>query len=123
MTLFKSNKNRNNKGSDQKRRNKETKYVWLASSKAIFLIVGEPKESKYSYGVPIIPLFGYYKSDGKRYTAKELSDYYVVLNVPKDADIDDLKGKRLVIIGFDEDEVYIEKGVEDEKEEKKGDGK
>jgi len=31
-----------------------------------------------------------------------------VLNVSKDADIDELKGKRLAVIGFDESEVLIE---------------
>jgi len=87
--------------------------------KAIFLVTGEPRESKYSYGIPIIPLHGYYRSNGKSYTAKELSDYFVVLNVPKDADIDELKGKRVVILGYDEDALYIDENndegeVEDE---------
>ena len=103
---------------------KKVKYVWLSSHKAIFIITGEPRESKYSYGVPIIPLHGYYRSDGKSYTAKELSDYFVVLNVPKDADIDELKGKRVVILGYDEDALYIDENndegeVEDEGGEEK----
>jgi hypothetical protein len=95
---------------------KKVKYVYLSSKKAIFIITGEVKESKYSYGVPIIPLHGYYKADGKRYTAKELSDYYVVLNLPKDADIDGLKGKKVVILGYDKDELYIDENDEGEEE-------
>ncbi len=123
MALFKPKKKGDKKDNGSTKQKKETKYVWLVSNKAAFLITGEPKESKYSYGVPIIPLFGYYRSDGKRYTAKELSDYYIILNLPKDANLDELKGKKLVILGFDEDEVYIGKEEEDEKEEEKEDGK
>ena len=123
MALFKPKKKGDKKDNEPAKQKKETKYVWLLSNKAVFLVTGDPKESKYSYGVPIIPLFGYYRSDGKRYTAKELSDYYVILNLPKDANLDELKGKRLVVLGFDEDEVYIEKEEEDEKEEEKGNGK
>ena len=93
-------------------------------------MTGKPRESKYSYGVPIIPLHGYYKANGRSYTAKELSDYYVILNLPKDADIDGLKEKRVVIMGYDKDEIYIkdalyinenEKG--EDKNESKGKGK
>jgi len=90
--------------------------VYLSSKKAIFIITGEPRESKYSYGVPIIPLHGYYRADGKTYTAKELSDYYVVLNLPKDADIDGLKGKKVVILGYDKDALYIDENDEGEEE-------
>ena len=99
-------------GRSEKGDRKKVKYVYLSSRKAIFIITGEVKESKYSYGVPIIPLHGYYKADGKRYTAKELSDYFVVLNLPKDADIDGLKGKRVVILGYDKDALYIDEGGE-----------
>ena len=91
--------------------------MWLSSRKAIFIITGEPKESKYSYGVPIIPLHGYYRADGKRYTAKELSDYFVVLNLPKDADISELKGKRVVILGYGKDALYIDENDEEGGEE------
>ena len=79
-------------------------------------MTGKPKESKYSYGVPIIPLHGYYKSDGKTYTAKELSKYYVVLNLDKDDGlIDEIKkGVKLVVLGYSEDEVLIvEEGGKD----------
>jgi hypothetical protein len=110
--LFKVKQNVNKKFSQNNRR--EIKYVWLSSKKAIFLITGEPRESKYSYGVPIIPLHGYYKADGKRYTAKELSDYYVILNLPKSADVDELKGKKVVIVGYDEDELYIDENETDD---------
>jgi len=123
MALFKPKKKGDKKDNEPAKQKKETKYVWLLSNKAVFLVTGDPKESKYSYGVPIIPLFGYYRSDGKRYTAKELSDYYVILNLPKDANLDELKGKKLVILGFDEDEIYIEREEEDEKEETKSDKK
>jgi hypothetical protein len=92
--------------------------VYLSLKKAIFIITGEPRESKYSYGVPIIPLHGYYRADGKTYTAKELSDYYVVLNLPKDADIAGLKGKKVVILGYDKDELYIDENDENEGGEK-----
>ena len=106
MGLFKVKKNVNKKFSQNNRR--DLKYVWLSSKKAIFLITGEPRESKYSYGVPIIPLHGYYKADGRRYTAKELSEYYVILNLPKSADVDELKGKKVVIVGYDKDALYID---------------
>jgi hypothetical protein len=106
MALFKSNKNKNKKDNGRSKERK-IKYVWLASRKAVFIITGEPRESKYSYGVPIIPLHGYYRSDGKIYTAKELSDYYVILNLPKDADVDELKGKKIVIVGYDDNEVLL----------------
>ena len=131
MPQFKSKSNKNKKHNGSKKGDrKEVKYVWMSSKKAIFLVTGEPRESKYSYGVPIIPLHGYYKSGKESYTAKELSDYYVILNLPKDADIDGLKGKKVVIMGYDEDALYIkdalyinenEKG--EDKNESKGKGK
>jgi hypothetical protein len=119
MPLFKSKSNVNKKDDgrsekgDRKKVNpergdlKKVKYVWLSSHKAIFIITGEPRESKYSYGIPIIPLHGYYKANGESYTAKELSEYFVVLNLPKDADVDALRGKRVVILGYDQDALYI----------------
>ena len=137
MAVFKSKSNSDKKDdgrqkSDRKKVNpergdlKKVKYVWLSSHKAIFIITGESRESKYSYSMPIIPLHGIYYSskDKRKYTAKELSDYFVVLNVPKDADIDELKGKRVVILGYDEDALYIDENndegeVEDEGGEEK----
>jgi hypothetical protein len=108
MGLFKNRLNSSNKDIGHQNERKKVKYVWLSSKKAIFLITGEPRESKYSYGVPIIPLHGYYKADGRRYTAKELSEYYVILNLPKSADVDELKGKKVVIVGYDKDALYID---------------
>jgi hypothetical protein len=119
----KSKKNSNKKSNGSKKSDrKKVKYVWVYSKKAIYLVTGEPRESKYSYGVPIIPLHGYYKSGKKLYTAKELTDYYVILNLPKDADIDGLKDKRIVIMGYDKDEIYIDEN-ETDKNESKGKGK
>ncbi|ACP35849.1 conserved hypothetical protein [Sulfolobus islandicus L.S.2.15] len=89
---------------------KEIKYVWVASNKAIFLVTAEAKESKYSYSAPIIPLHGIYYSskDRKKYTAKELNDYFVVLNVRKDDQlVYYLKKGVVVIIGYSEDNVLI----------------
>jgi hypothetical protein len=123
MGLFKSKKHSNKKPNGSKKGDrKKVKYVWVYSKKAIYLVTGEPRESKYSYGVSIIPLHGYYKSGKKLYTAKELSDYYVILNLPKDADIDGLKDKRVVIMGYDKDEIYIDEN-ETDKNESKGKGK
>jgi len=96
------------KSNVDKKYDARVKYVYLSSRKAIFIVTGEAKESKYSFGIPIIPLHGYYRTDGKRYTAKELSDYFVVLNLPKDADVEALRGKRVVILGYDKDELYID---------------
>jgi hypothetical protein len=103
-------KSRSDAGKKANGRTRRTIYVWLASDEAIFLIVGEIRESKYSYGVPIVPLYGKYRlsKDNRVYDANELRDYDVILNVSKDADIDGLKGKRLAVIGFDESEVLIE---------------
>jgi hypothetical protein len=117
MGLFRSKSNSGKKDDGrQKSDRKKVKYVYLSSKKAIFIITGEVKESKYSYGVPIIPLHGYYKANGKSYTAKELSDYFVVLNLPKDADISELKEKRVVILGYDKDALYIDKNETDDEE-------
>ena len=112
MDLFGNKQNANKKGYGSRNERKKVRYVYLTSKKAIFIITGEVKESKYSYGVPIIPLHGYYKAEGKTYTAKQLSDYYVILNLPKDADIEGLKGKRVVILGYDKDALYIEENGE-----------
>ena len=89
---------------------RQTVYVWLASNEAVFLIIGEVRESRYSFGVPIKPLYGKYRStkDDKIYEAHELRDYDVILNVTKDADVSELKGKRLAVVGFDESEVLVE---------------
>jgi hypothetical protein len=121
MGLFRSKSNSVKKHDDRSNGGrKKVKYVWVSSRKAIFIITGEVKESKYSYGIPIIPLHGYYRSKGKSHTAKELSDYYVVLNLPKEADIDELKGKRVVILGYDKDALYIDEN-NDEGEDEGGD--
>ena len=131
MGLFRSKSNSDKKDdgrqkSDRKKVNpergdlKKVKYVWLSSHKAIFIITGEPRESKYSYGIPIIPLHGYYKANGESYTAKELSEYFVVLNLPKDADISELKGKRVVILGYDEDALYIDQNDDEGRDEGEG---
>jgi hypothetical protein len=104
----KPNSNKKDGGRPEKGDSKKVIYVWVSSKKAIYLVTGEPRESKYSYGIPIIPLLGFYRSNGKTYTAKELRDYYVILNLPKDADIDGLKEKRVVIMGYDKDELYID---------------
>jgi hypothetical protein len=116
------NKKLGNKNGEEKEGNtnkRKIKYVWVSSRKAIFLVTGEPRESKYSYGLPIIPLHGYYRSNGKSYTAKELSDYYVILNLPKDADVGELKGKRVVILGYENDALYIA-SPEEESEDNEG---
>jgi hypothetical protein len=107
--------NKSKSGSDKKRDGrsekgdrKKVKYVWLSSHKAVFIITGEPRENKYSYGVPIIPLHGIYYSskDKRKYTAKELSDYFVVLNIDKD-DADALKGKKVVVLGYNDNEMLV----------------
>jgi len=87
---------------------KKVKYVYLSSKKAIFLVTGEPRESKYSYSVPIIPLHGLYYSskDKRKYTAKELVDYFVVLNIDKE-DADALRGKKIVVLGYSENEALF----------------
>jgi hypothetical protein len=118
VSLFKSKSNQNKKDIGNQTDQEKVKYVWLVSRKAIFIITGEPRENIYSYGVPIIPLFGHYRSKDKIYTAKELSEYYVILNLPKDANVDEIKGKRVVVIGYDEDALYIDANKdEDEKSE------
>jgi hypothetical protein len=123
MPQFKSKSNKSKKSNGRSKSDrKKVKYVWVYSKKAIYLVTGEPRESKYSIGVPIIPLHGYYKSGKKLYTAKELSDYYVILNLPKDADVDEWKGKRVVIQGYDQDALYIREN-ETDKNESKGKGK
>ncbi|MEJ2778038.1 hypothetical protein [Stygiolobus sp. RP850M] len=110
MGLFKSKSNSGKKddGRSEKGDRKKVKYVYLSSKKAVFLVTGEPRENKYSYGVPIIPLHGIYYSskDKRRYTAKELSDYYVVLNIDKD-DADALKGKKVVVLGYNDNEMLV----------------
>ena len=108
----KRNKKDNGRSDDGRR---PVKYVYLASKKAVFLVVGEPKESRYSYGVPIIPLHGFYKADGQKYTAKDLSDYHVILNLDKDDGlVDEIRnGVKLVAVGYKEDEVLV---VEDDGE-------
>ena len=122
MGLFKHKQSANKKvnGRSEKGERKKVKYVWVSSRKAIFIITGEVKESKYSYGIPIIPLHGYYRSKGESYTAKELSEYFVVLNLPKDADISELKGKRVVILGYDQDALYIDQNDDEGRDEGEG---
>jgi hypothetical protein len=107
LNKSKSNVNKKDDGRPKGDR-KKVKYVYLSSKKAVFIITGEPRESKYSYSVPIIPLHGIYYSskDKRKYTAKELSDYYVVLNIDKD-DADALKGKKIVVLGYNESETLF----------------
>ena len=106
MGLFKVRKNVNKNFTQNNRR--DVKYVWLWSKKAVFIITGEPRENKYSYSVPIIPLHGIYYSskDKRKYTAKELSEYYVFLNIDKD-DADVLKGKQVVVMCYDASEMLV----------------
>jgi len=115
MGLFnKSNSNHDKKGNGEKKdgdnqvNRKTAKYVYLSSHKAVFIITGEARQNKYNYSLPIIPLHGiYYSSREKRkYTAKELADYYVVLNVDEE-DADALKGKKVVVLGYDESETLV----------------
>jgi hypothetical protein len=110
-----SKKGNASKATDDKRQ--PITYVYLASGKAVFLVTGEPRESKYSYGVPIIPLYGKYRAkDGKVYDAEELRGKRVVLNVDKnDGLIDEIRKRvKLVAIGYAEDEVLaVEDGGED----------
>ena len=109
--------NGNANGSDNRR--KPVKYVYPASKHLIFLVIGEPKESQYSYGVPIVPLHGKFRAkDGKVYDVDELRDYYVVLNVDKDDGlVDEVRnGARLVVLGYKESEVFIA-DIEDDGEE------
>lgn len=115
MGLFKPKLNANKKANGSQNDKRKVKYVWLSSRKAIFLVTGEPRESKYSYGIPIIPLLGYYRANGKSYTAEELRNYYVVLNLPKDADISELEGKKAVIVGYGKDALYIDENETNDK--------
>ena len=126
MGLFKSKSKTGNKrdGRSEKGDRRKVKYVWVSSRKAIFIIIGEVKESKYSYGIPIIPLQGYYRSKGKSYTPKMLSDYYVILNLPKDANVSELDGKKVIILGYDQDTLYIAgKDEEEGEQESESEGK
>jgi len=108
LNRTKSNSGKKDDGRSEKGDRKKVKYVYLSSKKAVFLVTGVPHENKYSYGVPIIPLHGIYYSskDKRRYTAKELSDYYVVLNIDKD-DTDALKGKKVVVLGYNDNEMLV----------------
>ncbi|PVU75456.1 hypothetical protein DDW11_02710 [Sulfolobus sp. SCGC AB-777_G06] len=110
MGLFKSKSNsvKKDDGRSEKGDQKKVKYVYLSSKKAVFLVTGEPRESEYSYAVPIIPLHGIYYStkDKRKYKAKELSDFYVMLNIDKD-DADALKGINIVVLGYNENETLF----------------
>jgi len=119
MGLFNNNKNTANKkydgqlkaqqkdGGNQVNR-KTTKYVYLSSRKAVFLVTGEARQNKYNYSLPIIPLHGIYYSakDKRKYTARELSDYYIILNIEEE-DADALEGKKVVVMGYDESETLV----------------
>jgi len=100
--------NKKDDGRSEKGDRKKVKYVYLSSKKAIFIITGEPRESKYSYSVPIIPLHGFYLSPKDRhiYTANELSGYFVVLNIDEE-DAEVLRGKKVVVMGYNEDETLF----------------
>jgi hypothetical protein len=110
MGLFNKSKSNSVKKDDGRTKGdrKKVKYVYLSSKKAVFLVTGEPRESKYSYSVPIIPLHGIYYSskDKRKYTAKELGDYFVVLNIDEE-DADALKGKKVVVLGYNESETLF----------------
>ena len=118
----KKDSGRTNGQSDGKR--KPVKYVYPASRRVIFLVTGEPKESQYSYGVPIVPLYGKFRAkDGKVYDADELRGEKVVLNVSKDDGLVDAikEGVRLVVFGFKDNEIAVD-GDEDEKDGGEGNG-
>jgi len=108
LNKSKSNSDKKRDGRSEKGDRKKVKYVWISSKKAVFLVTGEPRESKYSYSVPIIPLHGLYYSskDKRKYTAKELVDYFVVLNIDKE-DADALRGKKIVVLGYSENEALF----------------
>ena len=100
--------NKKDDGRSEKGDRKKVKYVYLSSKKAVFLVTGEPRKNKYSYGVPIIPLHGFYLSPKDRhiYTANELSGYFVVLNIDEE-DAEVLRGKKVVVMGYNEDETLF----------------
>jgi hypothetical protein len=103
------NPNKKNKSEQKKNgKKKPVKYVYLSSKKVVFIVTGEPKGGKYGYGVPIIPVHGVYYSskDKRKYTAKELGDYYIILNIDKE-DVDAIKGKKLVVMGYKDNEVLV----------------
>lgn len=104
-------------GSDKVIPKKEKKYVYLASSEAIFLITGKIRESRFSYGIPIVPLLGKFRSykEGKTYDATELRGYDVVLNLPKDFEVEKVKDKRIVVLGYDRDSIYIDEDGDEKK--------
>jgi hypothetical protein len=110
MALLNKSKSNSDKKHDDRSNGgrKKVKYVYLSSKKAVFLVTGVPRENKYSYGVPIIPLHGIYYSskDKRKYTAKELSDYFVVLNIDEE-DADALKGKKVVVMGYNDNEMLV----------------
>ena len=111
VKIKRGNGNKKANGVKQDGKRKEIKYVYLASKKAVFLVIGEPKESQYSYGVPIVPLYGKYRAkDGKVYDADELRGERVVLNVSKDDGlVDAVKGGvKLVVFGFKDDEIAVD---------------
>jgi len=109
MGLFKSKSNSNKKDDGRpKGDRKKVNYVYISSRKAVFLVTGDIKESRYSYSAPIIPLHGIYYSskDKRKYTAKELANYFVVLNIDKE-DADALRGKKIVVMGYNENEMLF----------------
>lgn len=111
VKIKRGNGNKKANGVKQDDKRKEIKYVYLASKKAVFLVAGEPFESKYSYGIPIEPLYGKYRAkDGKVYDADELRGERVVLNVSKDDGlVDAVKGGvKLVVFGFKDDEIAVD---------------
>ena len=104
-------KKHNDVNDEDRKGTKPIKYVYPASRRLIFLVAGEPFESKYSYGIPIEPLYGKYRAkDGKVYDADELRGERVVLNVSKDDGlVDAVKGGvKLVVFGFKDDEIAVD---------------
>lgn len=119
MVTF-SLKNKIKKGSGRREASRHSdevkgvKYVYLVSNKAVFEVVGDPKESQYSYGLPIKPVEGVYRAKGEEYDADELLRLYldghrVVLNVNKDSPVIDLvkKGVKVFLIGYDDSEYAV----------------
>ncbi|MCH1771779.1 MULTISPECIES: hypothetical protein [Metallosphaera] len=86
---------------------RKTVYVY-PSKKCVFLVLDDPKEGKYSYGVRIQPIYGgYYSSKEKKwYRSYELRDYNVVLNVDREM-ADSIKKGILVVRGFQEEDILL----------------
>jgi hypothetical protein len=104
-------------------RKKEKIYVMPESEKAIFILYDSFKKREISLTWymtwPIRPVYGVYRTVpslydfyGLTYTAEQLRDYYVILAIPITPENKDLgdqwKGKKLIIMGYEKDEVIIQ---------------